>query len=54
MIGSLRSEQRRDLGAFADGIQSLVRGDDSLEAEAAAMNLAELAILWRKSLTGEK
>lgn len=54
MMRSLRTEQRRDLGAFASGLLEAVRGDDTLEAEAAAMNVAEVLILWRRQLTGEK
>jgi len=44
MIRSRREEHRRDLGALADGIRDWVRGDDSPEAEAAGIAIAEAVL----------
>lgn len=53
MIRSLRVRQRRDLDAYADGLLALARGDSSVEAFAAAQNVAELFVLTRSLLTGK-
>jgi hypothetical protein len=54
MMLSCRAEQRRDVEAFADGLRGWLRGDDALGAEAAGLNLAEILILWGKSMTDNK
>ncbi len=54
MIEGLRMEQRKSIEAFADGLTDLVRGVDSLPAEAAALNIADLLILFGNANTDNK
>ena len=41
MIRALREAQRKDLVACADGLGAWLRGEESLAAEAAGLNVAE-------------
>lgn len=54
MTAARREEQRRDLEAFADDLRSWLRGEVTERADAAGQNLAELLLLWRKSMTESK
>jgi hypothetical protein len=51
MIRSRREEYRHDLGALADDLGAFVRGEDSTDADAAGIYLAQVLDLWRRSMT---
>jgi hypothetical protein len=46
MIGALATAQARDSGALADGLRELLRGDDTHDAEAALVVVAEALRRW--------
>ena len=46
MIGALATAQARDSGALADGLGELLRGDDTPDAEAALVVVAEAIRRW--------
>lgn len=47
MITEARAAQLRSPGDFADGLRDWMRGDETCEAEAAGLNLAEVVLLHR-------
>jgi len=51
---SLRRTQRRDIAAFADGLTEMLRGEDTLSAEAACLNVAELLLICGNYMTDGK
>lgn len=53
MIGSRREEHRSDLEAIADDVRSWLRGEDSANAEAGGLFVADLLHRWRRSMTSE-
>ena len=54
MIGSRMEEYPRDLSALADDIGSWVRGEDSSNADAGGIWVAQSLDLWRRQMTGQK
>lgn len=54
MIAEHRASQRRSLVAFAEGLTDWIRGADSLEAEAASLNVADLLGMWGDTMTEGK
>lgn len=46
-------EQRRDLGAYADGLRQWLRGEDTQEADAAGRNVANVLVMFRHFMGGE-
>jgi hypothetical protein len=51
---SLRYKQRRDAITFADGLDEMLRGADTLPAEAARLNVAELLLICGNYMTDGK
>ena len=50
MIGEVRAETRTSLFSFAEGIQDLLAGRDTLLAEAVAMDVAEMFLNYRHAM----
>lgn len=53
-MGAAREEQRTSPSAYADGLTDWLRGEDSAEAEAARLNLAETLIRWHHLLKSKE
>lgn len=49
-IESLRWTQRGDLLSFADGLRDYLRGEQTDEADAAAVNVLEVFVMLRETL----
>jgi hypothetical protein len=46
--------QRRDLETFADGIRGWLRGEDDDLSMAAGANVADVIVMLRQTLKGDK